>query len=80
MEQVDNNTEQQLVVNKAPDEKNATRPKEGEGRDRDINAIEGFEAAYKLAEVRRSVWDQCMRCAMGELTPLLLSLSCREPR
>lgn len=41
----------ELVVNKGKDEV----PKAGNGKERDLNAVEGFEAAFKLAEVRRSL-------------------------
>ena len=37
-----------LVVNRG----NEARPKEGSSEGRDLNAIEGLEAAIKLAEVR----------------------------
>ncbi|EPQ28801.1 uncharacterized protein PFL1_03604 [Pseudozyma flocculosa PF-1] len=52
MEQVDSdNTEQQLVVNKAPGQSSASRPKQGQDQERDLNAVEGFEAAFRLATV-----------------------------
>ncbi|PWN51544.1 hypothetical protein IE53DRAFT_386080 [Violaceomyces palustris] len=51
MEQVDNQTEQQLIVNKAPDETSASRPKQVKGQERDLNWVEGFQQASKLAEV-----------------------------
>ncbi|KAN0063128.1 hypothetical protein ACQY0O_004292 [Thecaphora frezii] len=50
MEQVDSdNTEQQLVVNKAPVQATASRPKQGPDQERDLNAVEGLEAAFRLA-------------------------------
>lgn len=48
--------DQQLVVNKAPNRKDGggkggERPKDDGDDERDLNAVEGFEAAKKLAEV-----------------------------
>ena len=52
MEQVDSSqSEQQLVVNKAPVETSASRPKQVEGQDRDLSAVEGFDTAFRLAKV-----------------------------
>lgn len=51
MEQVESaGTGQQLVVNKARTETPASKPKDGEA-ERELNAVEGFGAAFKLARV-----------------------------
>ncbi|GAC96316.1 hypothetical protein PHSY_003896 [Pseudozyma hubeiensis SY62] len=62
MEQVDSDaTEQQLIVNKAQIETPASKPKTattGGEQDRDLNAVEGFAAAFKLAKVNL---DECIK-------------------
>ncbi|GAK63511.1 uncharacterized protein PAN0_003d1716 [Moesziomyces antarcticus] len=60
MEQVhSDSTEQQLVVNKAQAE-TASKPKETAGAEqpRDLNAVEGFAAAFRLARVSM---DECIK-------------------
>jgi hypothetical protein len=60
MEQVHSDgTEQQLVVNKAQAE-TASKPKDSAGADqpRDLNAVEGFAAAFRLARVSM---DECIK-------------------
>ncbi|KAJ1028659.1 hypothetical protein NDA16_001825 [Ustilago loliicola] len=60
MEQVDSSgTEQQLIVNKAQIETPASKPKtEGGEQERDLNAVEGFSAAFKLAKVNL---EECIK-------------------
>ena len=62
MEQVDSSgTEQQLIVNKAQIETPASKPKTGSEagqQDRDLNAVEGFPAAFRLARVNL---DECIK-------------------
>lgn len=62
MEQVDSSgTEQQLIVNKAQIETPASKPKTGSEaseQDRDLNAVEGFPAAFRLARVHL---DECIK-------------------
>ncbi|KAJ1027417.1 hypothetical protein NDA18_003423 [Ustilago nuda] len=60
MEQVDSSgTEQQLIVNKAQIELLASKPKrEGWEQERDLNAVEGFSAAFKLAKVNL---EECIK-------------------
>ena len=61
MEQVDSSgTEQQLIVNKAQVETPASKPKTGTTgeQDRDLNAVEGFPAAFRLARVNL---DECIK-------------------
>lgn len=62
MEQVDSSgTEQQLIVNKAQIETPASKPKtgsEGSEQDRDLNAVQGFPAAFRLAKVNL---DECIK-------------------
>ncbi|SPC66906.1 uncharacterized protein UHOD_02451 [Ustilago sp. UG-2017b] len=60
MEQVDSSgTEQQLIVNKAQIELPASKPKtEGREQERDLNAVEGFTAAFKLAKVNL---EECIK-------------------
>lgn len=62
MEQVDSSgTEQQLIVNKAQIETPASKPKvgaEASEQDRDLNAVEGFPAAFRLAKVNL---DECIK-------------------
>lgn len=60
MEQVDSSgTEQQLIVNKAQIETPASKPKtEGADQERDLNAVEGFSAAFKLAKVNL---EECIK-------------------
>ncbi|EST07617.1 Maintenance of telomere capping protein 1, Mtc1 [Kalmanozyma brasiliensis GHG001] len=64
MEQVESaGTGQQLVVNKARTETPAAMPKGGEG-ERELNAVEGFAAAFKLARVNL---EECIK--QHEVTP-----------
>ncbi|CBQ71866.1 conserved hypothetical protein [Sporisorium reilianum SRZ2] len=62
MEQVDSSgTEQQLIVNKAHIETPASKPKSaspGQEQERDLNAVEGFPAAFRLAKVNL---DECIK-------------------
>lgn len=61
MEQVDSSgTEQQLIVNKAQIETPASKPKTGAGdqQERDLNAVEGFAAAFRMARVNL---DECIK-------------------
>lgn len=61
MEQVDSSgSEQQLVVNKSQIETPASKPKTGTSDEqaRDLNAVEGFPAAFRLARVNL---DECIR-------------------
>lgn len=62
MEQVNSNaTDQQLIVNKAQIETPASKPKptaDGSEQDRDLNAVEGFAAAFKLAKANL---DECIK-------------------
>lgn len=61
MEQVDSSgNEQQLVVNKAQVETPASKPKSGtsDEHERDLNAVEGFAAAFRLAKVNL---DECIK-------------------
>ncbi|SNX83237.1 uncharacterized protein MEPE_01943 [Melanopsichium pennsylvanicum] len=61
MEQVDSSgTEQQLIVNKAQIETRASKPKTVaiDEQERDLNAVEGFSAAFKMAKVNL---DECIK-------------------
>ncbi len=61
MEQVDSSgTEQQLIVNKAQIETPASKPKSSTDDDnaRDLNAVEGFPAAFRLAKVNL---EECIK-------------------
>lgn len=63
MEQVDSSgSEQQLIVNKAQIETPASKPKSGSTtsgeQERDLNAVEGFPAAFRLARVNL---DECIK-------------------
>lgn len=61
LEQVDSSgTEQQLVVNKAQIETPASKPKtDGTAeQERDLNAVEGFPAAFRLAKVNL---EECIK-------------------
>lgn len=61
MEQVQQSsgTDQQLIVNKAPVDPSASKPKEDDdGQERDLNQVEGFAAAFRLA---RANLDECIK-------------------
>lgn len=61
MEQVQQSsgTEQQLIVNKAPVDTSASKPKAGEdGQERDLNQVDGFAAAFRLAKANL---DECIK-------------------